>query len=94
MKTKIKVVETFIEEQISQLREEHRYGTANNYEKTMRSLLVYLGNKKLTFSNFDKQLIADYNTYLTRKGLQAISFSHQHLQQEFRSFIGNDRKWL
>ena len=53
MKTKIKVVETFIEEQIKQLRKEYRYGTANNYEKTMRSLLVYLGNKKLTFSNFN-----------------------------------------
>ncbi len=94
MKTKIKVVEKFIKEQIKQLRKEHRYGTANNYEKTMRSLESFVGNKKLTLTNFNEQLIADYNTYLTRKGLQAISFSHQHLQQEFRRTVGYDRKWL
>lgn len=89
MKTKIKVVETFIEEQISQLREEHRFGTANNYEKTMRSLESFLRNKKLTFSNFNEQLIADYNTYLISKGLMrnSISFYMRNLRAIYNKAV-------
>ena len=89
MKTKIKVVETFIEEQIKQLRKEHRYGTANNYEKTKRSLESFLRNKKLTFSNFDEQLIADYNTYLISKGLMrnSISFYMRNLRAIYNKAV-------
>ena len=89
MKTKIKVVETFIEEQIKQLREEHRFGTANNYEKTMRSLESFLRNKKLTFTNFNEQLIADYNTYLISKGLMrnSISFYMRNLRAIYNKAV-------
>lgn len=89
MKTKIKVVETFIEEQIKQLREEHRFGTANNYEKTKRSLESFLRNKKLTFSNFNEQFIADYNTYLISKGLMrnSISFYMRNLRAIYNKAV-------
>ena len=89
MKTKIKVVETFIEEQIKQLREEHRFGTANNYEKTMRSLESFVRNKKLTFTNFNEQLIADYNTYLISKGLMrnSISFYMRNLRAIYNKAV-------
>lgn len=89
MKTKIKVVETFIEEQIKQLREEHRFGTANNYEKTMRSLESFGRNKKLTFTNFNEQLIADYNTYLISKGLMrnSISFYMRNLRAIYNKAV-------
>lgn len=89
MKTKIKVVETFIEEQIKQLREEHRFGTANNYEKTMRSLESFVGNKKLTLTNFNEQLIADYNTYLISKGLMrnSISFYMRNLRAIYNKAV-------
>ena len=89
MKTKIKVVETFIEEQIKQLREEHRFGTANNYEKTMRSLESFVRNKKLTFNNFNEQLIADYNTYLISKGLMrnSISFYMRNLRAIYNKAV-------
>ena len=89
MKTKIKVVETFIEEQIKQLREEHRFGTANNYEKTKRSLESFLRNKKLTFTNFNEQLIADYNTYLISKGLMrnSISFYMRNLRAIYNKAV-------
>lgn len=89
MKTKIKVVETFIEEQISQLREEHRFGTANNYEKTMRSLESFVRNKKLTFTNFNEQLITDYNTYLISKGLMrnSISFYMRNLRAIYNKAV-------
>ena len=89
MKTKIKVVETFIEEQIKQLREEHRFGTANNYEKTKRSLEIFLRNKKLTFTNFNEQLITDYNTYLISKGLMrnSISFYMRNLRAIYNKAV-------
>ena len=89
MKTKIKVVETFIEEQIKQLKEEHRFGTANNYEKTKRSLESFLRNKKLTFTNFNEQLIADYNTYLISKGLMrnSISFYMRNLRAIYNKAV-------
>lgn len=89
MKTKIKVVETFIEEQIKQLREEHRFGTANNYEKTMRSLESFVRNKKLTFTNFNEQLIADYNAYLISKGLMrnSISFYMRNLRAIYNKAV-------
>lgn len=89
MKTKIKVVETFIEEQIKQLREDHRFGTANNYEKTMRSLESFVGNKKLTLTNFNEQLIADYNTYLISKGLMrnSISFYMRNLRAIYNKAV-------
>lgn len=89
MKTKIKVVEKFIEEQIKQLREEHRFGTANNYEKTMRSLESFVRNKKLTFTNFNEQLIADYNTYLISKGLMrnSISFYMRNLRAIYNKAV-------
>jgi len=89
MKTKIKVVETFIEEQIKQLREEHRFGTANNYEKTKRSLESFLRNKKLTFTNFNEQLITDYNTYLISKGLMrnSISFYMRNLRAIYNKAV-------
>ena len=89
MKTKIKVVETFIEEQIKQLREEHRFGTANNYEKTKRSLESFLRNKKLTFTNFNEQLITDYNTYLISKGLvrNSISFYMRNLRAIYNKAV-------
>ncbi len=89
MKTKIKVVEKFIEKQISQLREEHRFGTANNYEKTMRSLESFVRNKKLTFTNFNEQLIADYNTYLISKGLMrnSISFYMRNLRAIYNKAV-------
>lgn len=89
MKTKIKVVETFIEEQIKQLREKHRFGTANNYEKTMISLESFVRNKKLTFTNFNEQLIADYNTYLISKGLMrnSISFYMRNLRAIYNKAV-------
>ncbi len=89
MKTKSKVVERFVEQQIAQLREEHRFGTANNYEKTLRSLLNFTGNKKLTFSNLNEQLIADYNTYLICKGLMrnSISFYMRNLRAIYNKAV-------
>lgn len=72
---KNKLISRFIEEQIKQLRESERFGTANNYEKTLRSLMNFIGDRKLTFSDFNESLISDYNSYLIKRGLMRNSIS-------------------
>lgn len=69
------VIAEFVSEQINLLREENRFGTANNYEKTIKSFMNFVGNKKLTFSSFNEKLISDYNIYLIRRGLMRNSIS-------------------
>ena len=56
---KNKLISEFIEEQIKQLRESERFGTANNYEKTLRSFMNFIGDRKMTFSDFDENLVSD-----------------------------------
>lgn len=65
---KNKLISEFIEEQIKQLRESERFGTANNYEKTLRSFMNFIGDRKMTFSDFDENLVSDYNSYLIKRG--------------------------
>ena len=72
---KNKLISEFIEEQIKQLRESERFGTANNYEKTLRSFMNFIGDRKMTFSDFDENLVSDYNSYLIKRGLMRNSVS-------------------
>lgn len=72
---KNKLIKDFIEEQINHLRDEQRFGTANNYEKTMRSFMNFIGNRPLTIKNMSKQLISEYNLYLVKRGLMRNSIS-------------------
>lgn len=76
------VIAEFVSEQINLLREENRFGTANNYEKTMRSLMSFVKDDKLAFSSFNERLINDYNTFLIKKGLvrNTISFYMRNLR--------------
>ena len=84
-----KVMAEFVSEQVKQLREENRFGTANNYEKTMASLMRFVGNKKLTFSSFNEKLITDYNTYLIKRGLtrNTISFYMRNLRAIYNKAV-------
>ena len=79
----------FVSEQVKQLREENRFGTANNYEKTMASLMRFVGNEKLTFSSFDETLITDYNTYLIKRGLtrNTVSFYMRNLRAIYNKAV-------
>lgn len=72
---KNKLISRFIEEQIKQLRESERFGTANNYEKTLSSFMNFIGDRKLTFSDFNENLISDYNSYLIKRRLMRNSIS-------------------
>lgn len=60
---------------IEQLRLEGRYGTAKNYEKALRMFSKFMGGKELPLTAINSRAIADYNTYLLRRGLQRNSTS-------------------
>lgn len=87
--TRNKVIAEFVSEQVKQLRDENRFGTANNYEKTMTSFMRFVGNKKLTFSSFNEKLITDYNTYLIKRGLtrNTISFYMRNLRAIYNKAV-------
>ena len=59
----------FMQNQIRLLRNSNRFGTALNYEKTMRNFAEFLGGVNLPFSAMTEQLIADYNAFLIQRGL-------------------------
>lgn len=65
----------FMRGQIERLQNANRFGTANNYEKTMRSFSAFLDSTNLPFSAMTEQLISDYNVYLVRRGVVRNSIS-------------------
>ncbi len=65
----------FMREQIDRLQKANRFGTASNYEKTMRSFSAFLMGANLPFSAMTEQLIADYNVYLVHRGVVRNSIS-------------------
>ncbi len=65
----------FMREQIDRLQKANRFGTASNYEKTMRSFSAFLDGMNLPFSAMTEQLIADYNVYLVHRGVVRNSIS-------------------
>lgn len=69
------LVTEYMQMQIEQLRATNRHGTAENYKKTMGSFRRFLGNARLSLEAMNEQVIADYNTYLIRRGLMRNSIS-------------------
>lgn len=65
----------YMRSQIEQLRAANRFGTAKNYDKTMRSFEEFSGAVKLSLSALTEQVIADYNAFLVRRGLVRNSVS-------------------
>ena len=60
---------------IKRLRAANRFGTALNYEKTMKNFSEFLGGVNLPFSAMTEQLIADYNAFLVHRGMVRNSIS-------------------
>ncbi len=65
----------YIRTQIEQLRAANRFGTAKNYEKTMRSFREFLNGIPLPLSALTEQVIMDYNVFLVQRGLVRNSVS-------------------
>lgn len=65
----------FMQNQIRLLRNANRLGTAQNYEKTMKSFAEFLCGENLPFSAVTEHLIADYNAFLVQRGMVRNSVS-------------------
>lgn len=65
----------FMQNQIELMRNTNRFGTALNYEKTMKNFAEFLGGLNLPFSAMTEQLISDYNAFLVQRGLVRNSIS-------------------
>ena len=72
--TRILVLD-FMRNQIRLMRNVNRFGTALNYEKTMKNFAEFLDGKKIPFSAMTEQLISDYNAFLVQRGLVRNSIS-------------------
>lgn len=82
MSKKDKEVTAYISELIRRLRDERRFGTACNYEKTMKSFVSFSKGKSLTLRSINERIVEDYNIYLINKGLvrNSISFYMRNLR--------------
>lgn len=65
----------FMREQVEGLKRANRWGTAQNYEKALRSFSAFLEGKDLTFHVVTESLIGEYNAHLFRRGMVRNSVS-------------------
>ena len=47
----------------------NRFGTANNYRKTIRSLERFLGGESAPLAAINEEFVGDYNVYLVQRGI-------------------------
>lgn len=79
----------YMQTQIERLKAANRLGTAKNYEKTMHSLKVFLGNVRLPLSALTEQVISDYNAFLVQRGLvrNSVSFYMRVLRAVYNKAV-------
>lgn len=66
----------FMQQQIALLRDTNRFGTALNYEKTMKNFSEFLGGADIPFSAITELLIANYNTFLIKRGMAFVDIAY------------------
>jgi hypothetical protein len=66
----------FIQQQIVLLRDTNRFGTALNYEKTMKNFSEFLGGTDIPFLAITELLIANYNTFLIKRGMAFVDIAY------------------
>lgn len=79
----------YMRELIEQLRLQGRYGTAANYEKALRVFSKFMGGTELPLTAITGRTIADFNTYLLRRGLlrNSISFYMRILKAVYNKAV-------
>lgn len=79
----------FMEEQIERLRENGKFGTAQNYMRTMRSFSDFLQGRDLLFWQMDTNLVASYSAWLVDRGVlrNSISFYMRNLRAIFNKAV-------
>ena len=79
----------YMRELIERLRLEGRYGTAKNYEKALCVFGKFMNGRELPLSAINGRTIAEYNTYLLRRGLlrNSISFYMRILKAVYNKAV-------
>lgn len=65
----------FIRQQITTMRNARRFGTAQNYEKTLKNFTEFLQGTNPPFTAITEQLVAEYNAFLVQRGMVRNSIS-------------------
>lgn len=65
----------FMRAEISRLQQQGRVRTAETYQTSLNSLCRFLGHRDVGFESIDSELMADYETYLRRRGVTANTSS-------------------
>ncbi|MDE7103955.1 MAG: phage integrase SAM-like domain-containing protein, partial [Bacteroidales bacterium] len=79
----------FIQLQINNLHSAKRWGTARNYEKTLKSFSHFLHGKDIPFEMMTISLINEYNAYLIQRNIvrNSISFYMRNLRAIFNKAV-------
>lgn len=79
----------FIRLQINQLHSAKRWGTARNYEKTLKSFSGFLHDHDIPFELMTVSLINEYNAYLIQRNIvrNSISFYMRNLRAIFNKAV-------
>ena len=89
---------SFMYEQIEFLRGRNCFGTANNYERSLKSFTIFLGGVDISFEAITDVVIEAYNTYLIKRGVSrnSISFYMRILRAVYnkavKQKVAKDRK--
>lgn len=80
---------SFMREQIEQLVQHNRLGTARNYKRTLNSFSDFLGGADLPFAAFTERLVEEYNAYLMRRGVvrNTVSFYMRILRSVYNKAV-------
>lgn len=79
----------FMREQIEQLTQNNRLGTARNYTRAYNSFSNFLGGDDLPFVAFTESLVEGYNAYLMRRGVvrNSVSFYMRILRSVYNKAV-------
>lgn len=81
----------YIQQLISNLKLQGRYGTARNYEKAFKSFNKFCGGDKIPIEYVDSNIVLKYNNYLMGRGVirNTISFYMRILRAVYNNAAAN-----
>lgn len=79
----------YVKHDIDLMLENKRFGTARNRQKTLNSLMDFLGGRDILLSDLDSKLISEYNAWLHRRNVSrnTISFYMRSLRSAYNKAV-------
>ena len=89
MESNMSCLFTFADYFIHKLKDEHRYGTAANYQNAMNAFLNFIKDPTYSFDQLSFSVIDEYATYLKKQKCQpnTVSFYIRHLRAIYNKAI-------